>query len=190
MTMIKMSSKEILLAHINTLTEEMCAEIYLCLCGHEDYDRGYIYFNSDCVVVDADSIDIQQPFVKLRKVEYHKLLMTYGATHTMECMKILMIHQGKKKYLKEHNHYRQIVSWVQKAYRRINCSLLNKGGVIPPFSSIETKEQAITWIKHVPLKYIHTDPYVFYLRNKFNIDKIVLGEDNEHRDIPQDMQDV
>ena len=170
---MRLTSKEMLIAHINTLSEQDCANIYFIL---TDKQRGedYVWLNDSGDIVD-DGDSSSSGLIKLTPTQMGRLISKFGVDKFKACVKILIANNIKNNFLPEYSSYRAMVGWVEKEYNRLNrWGELNCSGYtesVPPFSLVDTKEQAINWIKLVPTKYRYTDPYVFYLRNKFNIEE-------------------
>ena len=174
----KMSSKEMLLGYINTLSEQDCANLYFILHGVMK-DARYVYFNSQGEEIEVDETTADMgSFIKLTRNQYGTLMYKYGKEKLVECIKILFIASKDKSRLGEYNRFRHLTGWVEAEYNRLHrYSELHDSGYdesIPPFTQIETKEQAIKWINSLPKANQYDDAYVIYLKNKFNIAKEML----------------
>ena len=173
----KMTSKEILLAYINTLPEQECANLYFILKGIKK-DTNYVYFNSEGEVIDVDDTTDVSTYIKVTKNQYGMLMYKFGKEKLKACIKILFIKNYKKDTLGQYNQYRFLIGWVEAEYNRLHrYGELEDGGYSEdtvPFSQIDTQEQAIKWINSLPNVNKNDDAYVFYLRNKFNIAKELL----------------
>lgn len=170
---MKLTSKEMLLAHINTLSEQDCANIYFILTDKQR-EEDYVWLNDSGDIVDDDDSN-NSGLIKLTPTQMGRLIHRFGVDKFKACVKILIANNIKNNFLPEYSSYRAMVGWVEKEYNRLNrwgeLNCLGYTESVPPFSLVDTKEQAINWIKLVPTKYRYTDPYVFYLRNKFNVEE-------------------
>ena len=167
-----------LLGYVNTLSDQECANIYFLIHGVMK-DTRYIYFNSEGeeIFVDETKAD-KSTFIKLTRNQYGTLLYKFGKEKLIECIKILFIASKNKDKLGEYNRFRHLTGWVEIEYNRLHrYGELNDGGYdesIPPFTQIDTQEQAIKWIDSIPKTNQYDDAYVVYLKNKFNIAKEML----------------
>lgn len=171
---MKLTSKEMLIAHINTLSEQDCANIYFILTDKQR-EEDYVWLDDSGSIVDTDCTIDNPRLIKLTPSQMGRLIHRFGVDKFKACVKILIANNIKNNFLPEYSSYRAMVGWVEKEYNRLNrwgeLNCLGYTESVPPFSLVDTKEQAINWIKLVPTKYRYTDPYVFYLRNKFNIEE-------------------
>lgn len=170
---MRLTSKEMLIAYINTLSEQDCANIYFILTDKQR-EEDYVWLNDSGDIVDDDDSSNSR-LIKLTPSQMGRLIHRFGVDKFKSCVKILIANNIKNNFLPEYSSYRAMVGWVEKEYNRLNrwgeLNCLGYTESVPPFSLVDTKEQAINWIKLVPTKYRYTDPYVFYLRNKFNIEE-------------------
>lgn len=173
---LRMTSKEMLLGYINTLSEQDCANIYF-VCKDIVEQPNYLYFDKDANIITF--AEAQEVFhIKLTRNQYSELVAKWGEKKTKECIQILAIHNTQKNRLYEFSSYRMINGWVEREWRRLNGKrrFIKKGDkeeeLLPPFTEIDTKTDAEKWIALTPPDYRNRSPYVFYLRNKFNIGEI------------------
>lgn len=173
---LRMTSKEILLGYINTLSDQQCAEIYF-VCKDVIEHPNYMYFDKDGNIISF--LEAQEQFhIKLTRNQYSELIAKWGEKKVKECIQILAVHNVQKGRLYELSSYRMINGWVEREWKRLNgrrrYTRKDDGSIdfLPPFTEIDTKADAEKWIALTPPDYRNRSPYVFYLRNKFNIGEI------------------
>lgn len=169
-----MRSKEILLAYINTLSDDDCAEIYFILMDKikpNDELEWRLYTKELNVATDED-----EECVKLTRQQFRRLLNMWGADKFKSCIKIYLDTGSKNRMLEGWNDYRQLTGWVEREYNRqnrygkINCKGYSENTL--PFPDITTKKEAMEYIKKMSMEDREDNPYVFYLRNRYKIEDI------------------
>lgn len=172
-----MTSKEMLLAYINTLSNDDCAEIYLILLDKikPSEEVEYRMYDENLDSVEEDEL-LGKRFVTLARQQFRRLLSMWGADKLKSCIKIYLDNGSKNNMMIGWNDYRQLTGWVEREYNRLNrygdikCEGYSEGTL--PFPDITTKREAIEYIKKISMEDREDNPYVFYLRNKYKIEEI------------------
>ena len=172
-----MRSKEILLAYINTLSDDDCAEIYFILADKIKPDREIEYrmYDENLNVVMEDEL-LDKKVVTLARQQFRRLLNMWGSDKFKSCVKIYLDTGSKNNTLYGWNDYRQLTGWVEREYNKqnrygtISCKGYSENTL--PFPDITTKREAIEYIKKISMEEREDNPYVFYLRNRYKIEEI------------------
>ena len=171
-----MTSKEMLLAYINTLSNDDCAEIYLILLDKIKPSEEVEYRMYDENLNRVETLSLGKRFVTLARQQFRRLLSMWGTDKLKSCIKIYLDNGSKNNMLAGWNDYRQLTGWVEREYNRLNrygdikCEGYSEGTL--PFPDITTKREAIEYIKKISMEDWEDNPYVFYLRNKYKIEEI------------------
>ena len=169
-----MTSKEILLSYINTLSNDDCAEIYLILQDkvRPDDNVEWKLYTRDLNVATRED----EECVKLTKQQFRRLFNMWGVDKLKSCINIYLNYGSKSRMLEGWNDYRQLTGWVVRTYNRLNrYGALECGGYVEealPFPDITTKKEAKEYIQRISMEDRDDNPYVFYLKNKYKIEDI------------------
>jgi hypothetical protein len=172
-----MRSKDILLAYINTLSDDDCAEIYFILMDKikPSEEVEYKMYDENINRVEEDE-PLDKKLVSLSSQQIRRLLNMWGADKLKSCIKIYLDAGSKNRMLEGWNDYRQLTGWVEREYNRqnrygkINCKGYSENTL--PFPDITTKKEAMEYIKKMSMEDREDNPYVFYLRNRYKIEDI------------------
>lgn len=170
----KMTGKEILLAYINTLSDAECTNLYFIIKEIEEPSE-YLYFDKDGELISYDQAQ-EQYHIKLTRKQYNALMGRWTIDKFKNCVKILSIHNEPKNWIFEYGVFRILTGWVEREYNRlVQYHYIDTGkerDFVKPFTELDTKEEAERWISTIAPEIRNKSPYVFYLRNKFNIGEI------------------
>lgn len=170
-----LTSKEILLAYINTLSETRCKQAYVILQEEFNHRRiKYLKFNKD-------GIEDKQGTVRLRKQDYTKIVTEYGQEYFLKaCEKMANYikylednQESNPKYsrtlrdLRTRNHYKDIVQgWIRRDLERDYPRLLKQKDTID-FFEIDSVDKAKIYINNIPEELRYNNYEIEYLVNKY-----------------------
>lgn len=170
-----LTSKEILLAYVNTLSETRCKQAYIILQEEFGHRRiKYLKFNKD-------GIEDSKGTVRLRKQDYNKIIEEYGQEYFLKaCEKMASYikylednQESNPKYsrtlrdLRTRNHYRDITQgWIRRDLERDYPRLLKQKDAID-FFEIDSIDKAKQYINNIPEELRYNNYEIEYLVNKY-----------------------
>ena len=177
------TDREVLISYITTLPDKYMKEIYQILTERYDLHRAkYILLNREGVQAKAP-----EGKVRLRPFQMERLIKGYGEQGFHRLVEIFYdylkyleentecVLRGKQK-LKELSvisHYHILSKgWVAEKYLRENpqVSITEEQTDYIDFFDINSKEQAIEFIKQTPVELRYDNQDIIYLVDKYNID--------------------
>lgn len=171
----RMTGREMLLAHINTLSDIECTNIYFILNGITELPD-YCYFDKDGELISYEQAQ-EQYHIKLTHSQYNVLINKWGEKKFKDCVRILSLHNEPKNLIFEYGVFKLLVGWVEREYKRlVRYRYIEQADgekeTVKPFTDVENKDEAQQWILSIPPEVRNKSPYVFYLRNKFNLGEL------------------
>lgn len=181
-----MSNKETLIAFCETLSESEARKAYIMLADYYSIKRTAIKkFNRECIE-DKDGL------IRLRKCDLSKLIEAYGDTYVKQAAEVIYDYfqylednkefrteyKRKLRQYKSSSHYPLFkADWIAD---RVRQRKIKSEGVLSPykecydFYNIETKEQAIEYIKSIPSSLRIDNPEVQLLLTQYP--DIIIGD--------------
>ena len=181
--MTKQSDKEVVIAFINSLPDKYMKDIYQILTERYDIHRAkYLLFNREGVQCKAP-----EGKVRLRPYQVERLIKGYGNFGFQKLCELMWdyidylekntecVLNGKRK-LKELSvisHYNILgKGWVAEKFMRLypQVSITEDQMDYIDFFDIDSKQQAIEFIRQTPVELRYDNQEIIYLVDKYGID--------------------
>lgn len=179
--MSKQSDRETLTAYISTLSNKKCKEAYQILLERFEIHR------ARCLTFNREGKEAKPPEGKIRLTpnQFTSIIETYGELGFHELCEILydyIIHLEErapaetiarrrlKEYQKISHYYKLTKGWVAQRYseRHPEVAITNEKEPLR-FEQIQTKSQAIEYIKSIPTHLRFNDPEITYLMMNYEV---------------------